>query len=153
MKMITQLRFFMLSMFLITVSPFALANEVPASVVGGSLIKPGDYLGQIFISLLLVLLIIFTAAWLLRRYGRFAAVADGNLRVLGMLSVGQRERLMLLQVGTEQLLVGVTTSRISLLHKLDTPIEVKGDEFSPLKASFSQRLQDALKQRQPGENS
>lgn len=118
------------------------------AVVGGSLTRPGDYLGQILVSLVLVLAIIFLAAWLLRRYGRFAAVADGHLKVLGMLSVGQRERVLLLQVGKQQLLIGVTTSRITTLHELSDPIELKAEtKETNVSHSFYQRLQEALKQK------
>ena len=129
--------------------PSAFAEQTE---IGGGLTRPGDYMGQILISLVLVLLIIFFAAWLLRRYGRFSAVADGNLKVLGMLSVGQRERILLLQVGDKQLLVGVTTSRITTLHELQEPVEMKADRAeASLSPSFYQRLQDALKQRQSSE--
>ncbi|MBE0493854.1 MAG: flagellar biosynthetic protein FliO [Thiomicrospira sp.] len=141
-------------MGLVTLSGAVFAEDTPSSQVGGSLIRPGDYLGQIMVSLLLVLAIIFVGAWLVRRYGRFSAVADGQLRVLGMLSVGQKERIMLLQVGRQQLLVGVTSSRITTLHTLDEPIDVQDPELvAPLKPSFAQRFQDALKQRHTGENS
>lgn len=133
------------------------SESVPVS--GGSLIKPSDYFGQILVSLMLVLLIIFVGAWLLRRYGRFASVADGKLSVLGAVSVGQRERIMLVQVGHEQLLIGVTTSRISTLHKLDAPISISDlDEVSSTHASppsfsesFAKRLHAAMSQRKNSE--
>lgn len=132
----------------------AAETGVSGTEVGGSLIRPGDYLGQIMISLILVLAIIFMGAWLVKRYGRFSAVADGQLRVLGMLSVGQKERIMLLQIGAKQLLVGVTPSRITTLHELDEPIIIQEQNSTgDVKPSFSQRLQDALKQRHSGENS
>jgi len=111
--------------------------------VGEAVTQPSEYFGQIVLSLVLVLLIIFISAWLLRRYGRFPGVAEGNLKVLGALSVGQRERILLLQVGEEQILVGVTTSRISRLHQLEVPVEVKDNV--PISGQFSQRLQEALK--------
>jgi flagellar protein FliO/FliZ len=128
-----------------------LASENPA-ISGGSLIKPSDYFGQITVSLILVLLIIFVGAWLLRRYGRLASVADGKLSVLGAVSVGQRERIMLVQVGHEQLLIGVTTSRISTLHKLETPLNLDDTdslsvaEPSPksFAESFAKRLHAAM---------
>ncbi len=124
--------------------------------IGQSVPKAGDYFVEIFFSLILVLGIIFVSAWMLRRFGRFPGVADGNLRVLGALSVGQRERIMLLQVGEEQILVGVTSSKISKLHKLETPVdfpEIQAKTFAGLGAkkkksedssSFAQNLQDAL---------
>ena len=130
--------------------PFSVLAEVSAETVeiGSHVTQPSEYFGQIIISLVLVLLIIFVAAWLLRRYGRFPGVADGNLKVLGALSVGQRERILLLQVGDEQILVGVTSSRITRLHQLEEPIEVKDNV--PVSGQFSQRLQEALKPRKDG---
>lgn len=127
--------------------------EVVSPAIGVASTKPGDYLGQILVSLLLVLLIIFVSAWILKRYGRITGSIDGHLRVLGTLGVGQRERILLLQVGEEQLLVGVTTSQISMLHKLEVPIEVEHNSGVSISTSFSQRLQEALKQRRTGENS
>lgn len=113
-----------------------------AAKIGEAVTQPSDYFVQILFSLILVLLIIFVAAWLLRRYGRFPGVADGNLKVLGALSVGQRERILLLQVGKEQVLVGVTSSKISTLHHLQEPVSVQQSESKNI--SFSQRFQEAL---------
>ncbi|MGM0541617.1 MAG: flagellar biosynthetic protein FliO [Pseudomonadota bacterium] len=124
-------------------SASSFAAELPA--VGESVTRPSEYFGQILVSLVLVLLIIFVAAWLLRRYGRFPGVADGHLKVIGTLSVGQRERIMLLQVGKEQILVGVTSNQISTLHQLEELVQVKDNV--PISGQFSQRLQDALKSR------
>ena len=120
-----------------------LAETTASSSIGEGVTQPSEYFGQIVLSLVLVLLIIFISAWLLRRYGRFPGVAEGNLKVLGALSVGQRERILLLQVGEDQILVGVTSSRISRLHQLEVPVEVKDN--IPVTSQFSQRLQDALK--------
>lgn len=120
-----------------------LADTMASSTIGEGVTQPSEYFGQIVLSLVLVLLIIFISAWLLRRYGRFPGVAEGNLKVLGALSVGQRERILLLQVGEDQILVGVTSSRISRLHQLEVPVEVKDNV--PVTSQFSQRLQDALK--------
>ncbi|MEA3406343.1 MAG: flagellar biosynthetic protein FliO [Pseudomonadota bacterium] len=114
--------------------------------LGESVVQPSDHFMQIVLSLVLVLLIIFLSAWMLRRYGRFPGVADGNLKVLGALSVGQRERVLLLQVGKEQILVGVTSSRISTLHHLNENVEVASAQ--PVNGSFASRLQEALSQKQ-----
>jgi len=119
----------------------------PVTQLGESVVQPSDHFLQIVISLVLVLLIIFLSAWMLRRYGRFPGVADGNLKVLGALSVGQRERVLLLQVGKEQILVGVTSSRISTLHQLTEQVDVASAQ--PVAGSFASRLQEALSNKQP----
>lgn len=143
-------QFVFLILFSVLFQTSVYAETLPP--VGQSVPKPGDYFLEILVSLFLVLAIIFLAAWLLRRYGRFPGVADGNLKVLGALSVGQREKILLLQVGDEQLLVGVTSSRISTLHQLTNPIEIKDpqslkDSLNGMghKMSFAQNLQNAIK--------
>lgn len=128
--------------FLMSISFQAFAAEPPE--VGQLVPKTGDYFLEILFSLVLVLGIIFFSAWMLRRYGRFPGVADGNLRVLGALSVGQRERILLLQVGSEQVLVGVTTSRITKLHELKNVIEFSDSNLAKKSSVFAQNLREAL---------
>ena len=48
--------------------------------------------------------------------------AGGGLRILGGLSMGARERVVLLQVGDTQLLVGVAPGRVQTLHVLEQPL-------------------------------
>ncbi len=74
-------------------------------------------------SLVLVVIFIVFLAWLLKRM-KLPGIqgADGALKVLKQLPIGQRERIVLLQVGEEQLLVGVTQHNISLLTKLEQPL-------------------------------
>ena len=115
------------------------------SEVGALATQPSEHFGQIILSLVLVLLVIFLSAWLLRRYSRFPGVADGNLKVIGALSAGPREKIMLLQVGKEQVLVGVTSAQITTLLQLEDTVELKDNV--PVTSQFSQRLQEALKSK------
>ena len=104
---------------------------------------------QVFLGLVVVLLMIGGVAWITRRFGGFHMGASGSLRVLGAMSMGPRERVVLLQVGEKQLLLGVAPGRVSTLHVLDEPLPVapvsntQGD-------NFASRLAAVLKQgRQP----
>jgi flagellar protein FliO/FliZ len=63
--------------------------------------------------------------------------------------MGARERLVLVQVGSTQLLLGVAPGRISLLHQLDEPVEATGSRANNgverlLTGSFSDKLAAAL---------
>jgi len=121
----------------------ALAEEDPKIRLLTTPSEPTDHLGQIILSLVAVLVIIFFAAWLLKRFSAFPGVASGHLRVLGALSVGQREKVVLLQAGNEQIVVGITASKITLLHKLEETVVV--DEINPIvSGAFANRLQEAL---------
>ncbi len=50
---------------------------------------------------------------------------QGALRIVTGISVGSRERILVVEVDDEQLLIGVSPAGISRLHQLDSPIAVK----------------------------
>lgn len=120
------------------------AAEDGAVPLAGQPIGAGDYL-QMFSGLLLVIVVIFALAWAMRRMSRVPGVGGGALRVLGGLSVGQRERVVLVQIGEEQLLIGIAPGQIRTLHKLDTPLEMAGPSTVGNTISFAQRLNSVLK--------
>lgn len=102
----------------------------------------GDFL-QMFFGLLLVLGVIFGLAWFIRRMGTFQQVSHGALRILGGLSVGQRERVVLLQVGDKQLLIGLAPGQIRTLHVLEQTVSVNSGKTAG-NASFADKLQGVL---------
>ena len=89
-------------------------------------------LWQLTLGLLLVLALIAAVAWVLKRSGRFQTTAGGGLRILGGLSMGPRERVVLLQVGDTQLLVGVAPGRVQTLHVLNEPLENAHSAAAPV---------------------
>lgn len=68
--------------------------------------------------LLLVVGLVFAAAWGVRRFGRLPAAGSGTLKLLGGIAVGQRERVVLIKAGNERLLLGVAPGRVQMLHTL-----------------------------------
>ncbi len=103
----------------------ALGAAEPLSI--GSLI-------QVTLGLLAVVITIFALAWFLRRYGRFQSSANTSLKVVGGVSVGPRERVVLVQVEDRQLLLGVAPGRVQMLHTLERRVSVaEGDESEPPK--------------------
>lgn len=93
-------------------------NETVASAGQSSL----GALGASLAALLLVIALILALAWLLRRLPGAALRGHGDLRVVASLAVGVRERVLVVAVGDQQLLIGVTSEQINLLHRLETPI-------------------------------
>jgi flagellar protein FliO/FliZ len=81
-------------------------------------------------------------AWLLKRTNRFHTSANGQLKIIAGLALGARERIVLVQVGEQQLLVGITPQQIQTLHVLDKPID--SEETTPVSASFAENLNQAL---------
>ena len=106
----------------------------------------GSYL-QMFFGLFVVVARIFGMAWFMRRMGSMNGVAAGNLKVLGGISVGQRERVVLVQAGETQLLLGVAPGEIRTLHVMDKPIVTQTETNSKMSSSFSEKLHAAIKNR------
>jgi flagellar protein FliO/FliZ len=88
-------------------------------------------LGQVTLALGLVLAMIFVAAWLMRRLRGFGKTATGALEVIADLPVGQKERAVLIRVGTQQVLIGVAPGRVTTLHVLDEPVSVTPPASGP----------------------
>ena len=83
----------------------------------------GDYLVQLVLGLMVVILFIFVFAWFAKKMNRFQSGTSDSLKIIGGISMGSRERVVLLQVGEQQILLGVSPGRINALHLLDQPIE------------------------------
>jgi flagellar protein FliO/FliZ len=71
------------------------------------------------LGLVVVLLVFFLCIWGLRKLGGFAATHGERMYLAGGLSLGMRERVVLLQVGRKQLVLGVTPGRIQTLMVLE----------------------------------
>lgn len=79
-------------------------------------------LAQVTLSLLLVLAAVFAAAWVVRRLRGLGKFGNGALQVVTEIAVGTKERVVLIQVGNQQLLIGVAPGRVSTLHVLSEPV-------------------------------
>lgn len=101
--------------------------------------------GQVLLVLVLVIALLFLLTWFLKRSGLAHQAANGHLKVLGGVSVGPRERVLLLQVGQDQILVGVTSSEISLLHMLSQPVSVDEAKKETFATGFAQQLQTFIR--------
>lgn len=83
--------------------------------------------------LIFLLALVLIAAWLVKRSGGMQSWrSGGSMKVVAALSVGPRERVLLVEVGGQQWLLGVTPSAINNLHHFAQPIIAAGsaDEFS-----------------------
>ncbi|MCW8955535.1 MAG: flagellar biosynthetic protein FliO [Gammaproteobacteria bacterium] len=69
--------------------------------------------------LVVVIALILGLAWVLRKYGRLPINNQVEMKVLGGLSLGTRERAVLIQVEGHRILLGVAPGRVDTLHVLD----------------------------------
>ena len=122
-----------------TTVPAATAPMVSSGVAG--------QLTQLVFGLLLVLGLIFFLAWLLRRVQQAGPAGKGQvIELIGSRALGPRDRLMLVQVGNEQILLGLTPGRITPLHVLKEPVQVPGTAQSAT-PEFAKRLMEILGQQ------
>ncbi|EAR54365.1 flagellar protein FliO [Photobacterium sp. SKA34] len=148
MKRIVGQIFTVLSLLFFTLSCFA------QTAVEKTIEKPAPALRQApdlniattLASLLLVIAIIVFLAWLLKRM-RVAGISgnDSGLKVITQLAVGQRERVVLLQLGEEQMLVGITQHNISLLSKLDKPLNMDESPSRDFASQLSKLMKNNVK--------
>ena len=117
---------------------------------GDKMLDPaaGQHLVQVTLGLVLVLVASFFIAWLLRRTGKFYSQTGGQFRILGGLSMGARERIVLVQLADTQILVGVAPGSIRKLHVLsgDEKISVPTRENGKGE-TFSERFNQLLNKR------
>ena len=115
----------------------AAAAPVASSGVAGQLT-------QLVFGLLLVLGLIFFLAWLLRRVQQAGPAGKGQvIELIGSRALGPRDRLMLVQVGNEQILLGLSPGTITALHVLKEPVQVpSATEIAT--PEFAQRLMELM---------
>ena len=120
----------------------AAANDVAVDTqISSPIIEPvftGTSVIQVVLSLAFVIVLIYAVAWYIRRMQLTTAGAGQAMRVVTALSVGARERVVLVQIGEEQLLLGVAPGRVNLLQKFETAVIDIND--SNLQGSFAKIL-------------
>lgn len=72
------------------------------------------------LGLFLVVGVILIIAWLARRFMDSRGVAKGTISIIDGVSVGQRERVVLVQVGVKRLLLGVAPGSVCALYAFDS---------------------------------
>jgi flagellar protein FliO/FliZ len=101
-------------------SPLALAAD-PARPVyvppPAAAMSSGSVL-QVVLSLLLVLAAVVLVGWILKRINLPQQGAGNALRVISGVAVGQRERIVLVEVNDTWLVVGVAPGQVNALHTM-----------------------------------
>jgi flagellar protein FliO/FliZ len=93
-------------------APAAPATAAPAA--------PGSAasLMQVIFGLIVVLGLLAAALWALKRFGGMRMSAGAPLKIVGGVSVGNRERVLVLEIGEQWLVVGVAPGRVSMLTSM-----------------------------------
>ncbi|WEK32496.1 MAG: flagellar biosynthetic protein FliO [Candidatus Pseudomonas phytovorans] len=124
-------------------SQVCLAAATPTATPAVAPGSVGGQLAQMVFGLLLVVGLIFFLAWVLRRMQSTAVKGGQVIEIVGSRAIGPRDRLLLVQVGKEQILIGHTPGSIEALHVLAEPVEVPAGarQATP---EFAQRLMELM---------
>jgi flagellar protein FliO/FliZ len=104
---------------------------------GGDILNMG-------VSMLVVVAAIVILGWL---YSRSRFVGGGNNDVINIVAtraLGPKERLLVVEVADQQLLVGMTSTAVQTLHVFDTPVVVPSKADTPV--GFANRLRSAVQE-------
>ena len=107
---------------------------------------------QTILALLSVLALLAGLAWLLKRYGPRAAGGTGTLRLVGSLSLGGRERILVIEVADQWIVVGAAPGRVNALATMARPAGTSAGPASlaghgPAASSFADWLKQTMEKR------
>lgn len=123
----------------LTIPLFAWAE--PTSAARVSAYDVGAWL----FGLVLVLTLFLSLAWLFKHVSGAQSLSQGKLKIIAVLPLGLREKVLLLQVGRKQLVLGVTPSRIETLHVLEGDDCVEAEQAGwPVSRLFADKLSQTL---------
>lgn len=135
-----------MNVFSVCASILALfASPLAAAAEKTSVIEPAHYGLRVFVFLMLVVGLIVLLAWLLNKTKLGAGMLGqqhADFKIVAVLSVGIKEKIVLLQVGEKQMVVGITAQNIRLISELDQPLAME----APPSIAFSDLLKKAIRQ-------
>lgn len=110
-------------------------------------IGSGRHLMNVTLALLGVIGLIFAISWFVKRFSHGTFSANTHIKIISAMPLGTRERIVLIDAGGQQLLLGITSTNINTLHVFETPIDVDSKEDS--QSDFSRKLMSILQQKSP----
>lgn len=106
--------------------------EAPATGVATGGLAAGDIASatlRMVVGLAVVLGLLAATAWVSRRFRAGTGARGGAIEILTGLSLGNRERVVLLKVGSDQVLVGISPSGLRTLHVIGQPATTEFSSF------------------------
>ncbi|MAZ66207.1 MAG: flagellar biosynthetic protein FliO [Kangiellaceae bacterium] len=114
------------------------SNNYPPELGMGQVVKT-------FVALVFVLGCIFFIGWAMQRLQKLNPSRSSAIKVVSVTPLSTKERLVLVQAGEVQILLGVSAGKMDKLHVFDQPIVV---ENSNEEAPFASKLNQYLKRSQ-----
>jgi flagellar protein FliO/FliZ len=133
----------------------AVPDQRPPQIVMPVAPAPGaGSLLQTILALILVLAVLLGLAWALKRFGPRGMMGSANVKLVGALNIGGRERIMVVEVGDQWIVVGASPGRVNALATMPRRegMQLAGDHatlagHAPPHASFSDWLKNTIDKR------
>ena len=111
---------------------------------GGSDKAPrgGSSLLEFTMSCFFVIGFIFVLAWLLKKTRLVPNSKNSRLKLISVLPTGPKSKLLLVQVGDEEILVGATPASLSMVYKLPGKVAQEDEKKLAEKSAFFRSLLD-----------
>lgn len=129
-----------------TVTPFYEKSGSPQNAIKSTpRVGSGSHLLNVTLGLIAIIGLIFALSLFVKRFGSGTFSANTQLKIISSMPLGTRERIVLIDAGGQQLLLGITPTNINTLHVFADPIVV--DSKPELQSDFSQKLMAILQQK------
>jgi flagellar protein FliO/FliZ len=90
-----------------------------------------NQLVSVFMSLLVVVIAILALAWMVKKLNP-SLIQQQDFKVIRSISLGSKERLLVVELDNKHHLLGVTANSINYLYQLDEKLEtIQSAEFAP----------------------
>ncbi len=103
-------------------------------------------LTSVALSLAAIVATIVVFGWVARRTRGGGGGSSRDLRVLASRALGARERIVVVAVGGQQLVIGLTPSSMNTLYVADTPLIDAAGRGDAGASRFAERLRTVLKE-------
>jgi flagellar protein FliO/FliZ len=129
-------------------------SATTAATASANLPSAGGSVVTMLLGLVAVLAVMAAIAWLLKRFGLARALSGNSAaRVIGGVSVGTRERVMVIEVGDQWIVVGVAPGRVNALTTMPRQEHV-AEQLAPAPApAFANWLKQTMDKRNGGASS
>jgi len=102
---------------------------------------------RLIVSLIFIVMLILAGAWLTRRSGWLRTGDAQAIKILGSQSLGAKSFVALVQVEDARLVLGITSTQISLLHTLPPADPAAAAQTSIPASGFAATLGKIMKAR------
>jgi len=97
--------------------------------------------------LIVVLAMMAGSAWLLKRLGVAKAAGGSTIKIVGGVSVGNRERVLVLEVADQWIVVGVSPGRVNSIATLPRQERPIPEAIEPVSNNFAAWLKQTIEKR------